>query len=109
MKVLLIILVIPVAIVVGLLSRSWRNRRSHELIHKWAAENGYQVVSSSRCGYSCGPFTWSRGRAQTVYAVTIRDKAGELRSAWIRCGSTWKGLRSDEVTVGWTGNYPGKF
>jgi hypothetical protein len=31
----------------------------------------------------------------------VRDKAGHVRSGWVRCGGWFAGLFSDKITVRW--------
>src|SRR5262249_36093276 len=48
-----------------------------------------------------GPFFWTSTKAQTVYYVFVEDSDGNKRSGWVRCGSCWFGLLSDNVEVRW--------
>ena len=36
-----------------------------------------------------------------VYYVKARDQQGNIRSGWVRCGSWWWGLWSDQTQVRW--------
>src|SRR5262249_35973173 len=47
-----------------------------------------------------GPFFWTSSKGQTVYRVTVEVK-GAVRTGWVRCGSWWLGLRSEQVEVRW--------
>lgn len=95
---ILIGLLVVGAIVMSLL---WHTGRSQTLISRWAAEQGFEVLA---CQYRLmfrGPFSWSTSKGQTVYRVTVRDRAGRLRYGWVRCGSWLLGLLSDRVEVRW--------
>lgn len=97
--IILCVLAIPVAFVLGLRNEAWKEQRSQELIRNWAETNGYLILESRRCKFFCGPFFWSRGRAQTVYRVTFQDESDWSHKVWIRCGTAFGGLRSDEIAV----------
>jgi len=86
-------------LVVG--SLVWTFHRSGSLIDAWAASEGYDLVRREYCALWRGPFFWTTSRNQTVYRVTVRLRGGSLRSGWVRCGSWWGGLLSDQVEVRW--------
>ena len=48
-----------------------------------------------------GPFSWTTSRSQTVYRVFIEDRFGRIRSGWVRCGSWFFGLSSEQIEVRW--------
>ena len=92
-----------VALIVGVLViLSWRQRsaRSQALIHRWAEGNCYALLSSEARPFGQGPFFPVTNR-QTVYYVTVQDRHGATRRGWVRCGSWWSGLFSDQVDVIW--------
>jgi hypothetical protein len=79
----------------------WNFSRSQALLQKWAQENGYQILRSEYRVFRRGPFFWTSSKGQTVYYVETRDRLGVPRSGWVRCGSWWWGLWSDETEVRW--------
>jgi hypothetical protein len=84
-----------------LLSLWWHFGRSSSLLHQWAAKNKYRIIRQEyRCFFK-GPFFWTSTKAQTVYYVVVEDSVGARRSGWVRCGSWWFGLLSDNVEVRW--------
>jgi hypothetical protein len=86
------------AIISGLL---WQFGRSGSLLTKWAAENGYRIIRQEFRFFRKGPFFWTSTRGQAVYYVVIEDSAGNKRKGWVRCGSWWFGLLSNNVEVRW--------
>jgi hypothetical protein len=79
----------------------WYYRRGKALLQRWAEENDLQIVTAEYRWLRLGPFFWTTSRGQTVYYVTVMDTAGRTRRGYIRCGSFWWGLFSDEVAVRW--------
>ena len=79
----------------------WTFVRSASLINMWAASEDLEVLARKYCWFWTGPFFLNCSRNQTVYRVTVRSRDGSVQSAWIRCGSWWGGLMSDEVDVRW--------
>jgi hypothetical protein len=72
------------------------SRRSSLVLEKWVSENGYQLLSAQLRLFRKGPYWWS-SRSQSVYRVEILDAEGNMRSGWVRCGSWWMGVFSDQV------------
>ncbi len=79
----------------------WSFSRSRSLLKQWADENDYEILDSEYRIFRKGPFFWTSSRGQTVYYVKTRDKQGNMRSGWVRCGSWWWGLLADETEVRW--------
>ena len=79
----------------------WHFSRSASLLEQWAGKNGYRIVSSEYCYLRKGPFFWTSSRGQTVYYVTLEDVQGNQQHGWVRCGSWFFGLLSDNVEVRW--------
>ncbi|MBN1937176.1 MAG: hypothetical protein JW934_21130 [Anaerolineae bacterium] len=71
-------------------------KRSDALLHKWATDNGYQIVRAEFTLFRRGPFFWS-SRYQAVYRVVVRDPAGQVRFGWVRCGGWLGGVFEDKV------------
>jgi len=75
--------------------------RSQQLLQKWAAENGYQVLQAQlRPFFSKGPFFWS-SKSQVVYRIVVQDEQGYERSGWLQLGSYLIGVLSDRANVRW--------
>ena len=83
------------------LCMSWHYSRSSAILEKWAAENGFEILERSYRHFFRGPFFLRTTKHQTVYRVTVRDKAGNVGTGWVACGSWWWGLWSDEAKVRW--------
>jgi|SRR5947207_14862587 len=83
----------------------WCLSRGRFLLKQWAHENGYQVLRSQVRLLDAGPFRWSSSKRQFSYFVQVRDRAGSERSGWVRCGSFWRGLKSDKTEVRWKDTY----
>src|SRR3954469_4555687 len=96
-----LILLIPVFVGLLILSFAWQFGRSQSLLDTWAAENGYHIIHKEYRNFFRGPFFWTTSKGQTVYYVTVQDKAGWTRSGWVRCGGWWLGLLTDHVEVRW--------
>jgi hypothetical protein len=72
------------------------------IVEKWAAEQGNEVLAVES-PFATGAFSfWTTSRGQVVYFVTIRDRLGNERKAWVRCGShTGTVLFSNRIEVRW--------
>ena len=78
--------------------------RAKSVLHTWAAENGFQIVSfDKRYMINTGLFKWwTNSRSQIVFFVRVRDKAGHERTGWVRCGTYFGGvLFSNQAEVKW--------
>ena len=99
---LLPVLGVMFVVVMVLVSFAWQVGRSQTLLGRWAAQNHVAILSSERRWLRTGPFFFRHGESQTIYHVTVRDTAGRVRHAYVRCGGWFLGLFSDAVTVKWT-------
>ena len=82
----------------------WFDRRSKVILKKWADENGFDIVEKKqRYMFFAGPFKfWTTSRNQIIYWFRVRDRAGQERSGWARCGSFWGGVFfSDKIEIRW--------
>ena len=84
-------------VVMGLV---WHSLRSRTLLERWAARNGYRIIDASYRNFFRGPFFWTTSKGQTVYRVTV-EVPGGVRTGWVRCGSWWFGLLSDDAEARW--------
>jgi hypothetical protein len=92
---------IVIVVAVGIAAFMWHLSRSRSLLEKWAAENGYKILHTEYRNLFRGPFFWTSSKGQTVYYVKIRDREGNVRTGWVRCGGWWLGLLSDKTEVRW--------
>jgi hypothetical protein len=87
--------------VLVILALVWHFGRSSSLLHQWAAQNGYRIISQEYRNFFKGPFFWTSTKGQTVYYVVVEDAGGNKRRGWVRCGGWLLGLLSDSVAVRW--------
>ena len=80
----------------------WKFSHERSLVEQWAKKNEYSIVNREKRSVVTGPFMWSSSRNQTIYYVTIADKTGLQRNAWVRCGGYYLGPLSDQIDVRWT-------
>jgi hypothetical protein len=80
-----------------------RNDRSKAILRKWADANGFEILQKKVRWFYFGPFEWlTTGRSQIIYSFTARDRQGDQRSGWARCGSYWGGIFfSDKIEIRW--------
>jgi hypothetical protein len=75
--------------------------RANSILRNWALENGFEVLRFERCFFT-GGFGWfTTSRNQIVYSILVRDRSNEERSGWLRCGSYFGVLFSNEAEVKW--------
>jgi hypothetical protein len=98
--IIMVLLFVIIMIILGW-AVAWSFMRPRSLIERWAAHNGYWLVRSEYRAFRKGPFTWDSSRAQTVHYVEVLDEAGNRRTGWVRCGSSFLGLLSDQLDVRW--------
>ena len=79
----------------------WHYGRSAAILQKWADDDGYQIVEKELRHFFKGPFFFTASKNQTVYRVTVIDKAGQERSGWVKCGGWWFGMWTDQAKVRW--------
>jgi hypothetical protein len=93
------LLLILVCLVAGYAVWEWSKTQSSAMLHTWADENGFTIVSQKFCHFWRGPFFFTTSKGQVVYRITLRDKAGSEWTGWARCGGWFWGLMSNQVTV----------
>ena len=79
----------------------WQISHSRDRLDAWAAENGFELLSRERRLMFRGSFTWTSGKGQEVFYVTLRDAAGRTRAAYVRVGGWLLGQLSDTIDVRW--------
>ena len=87
--------------ILGGVSFWWHTKRSLDLLHLWIRENNLTLVKSERRMMDRGPFTGRTGKGQEIFYVTVKAETDQERNAYVRCGSFWFGLLSDNVDVEW--------
>jgi hypothetical protein len=88
-------------VVVAAGSIAWHFGRSRSLLRGWAERNGFRLLHFEYRHLFRGPFFWTTSKGQTVYRVTVEDRAGHVRHGWVRCGGWWFGLMTDHVEARW--------
>jgi hypothetical protein len=78
---------------------TWCFLHSRSLLHHWASTNELHILNSGLT--SSGPLSWTSSRSQIIYYVKVRDKEGQERRGWVRCGSFWMGVFSSKTEVRW--------
>ncbi|MFS8908241.1 hypothetical protein, partial [Synechococcus sp. OH2] len=73
--------VVAVALFLGIFV--WEQRRSQELLQRWAAKHGYSILSQEARYWRLGPFSGSTSKYQRVFYVRIRNPGGQERSGWV--------------------------
>ena len=94
-------IVLAIVILVLVIYFAWYFPRSRSVLEHWAKQNGFEIIHSEFRWLFRGPFSFLSNRGQTVYRVRVRDHHGLERSGWVRCGSIWIGLFSDQAIVTW--------
>ena len=75
------------------------SRKAKWLLRGWAATNGFKILQSEQCS---GPYPWWLSNNRPVFRVRVRDRNGEERCGWARCGSFLGGvLFGNRVEVRW--------
>jgi hypothetical protein len=92
---------ILLVLILMILGFGWHFARAAAILQQWADENGYEILERSYCHFFRGPFFFRTTKDQVVYRVTVRDKAGNVGTGWVACGSWWLGLWSNQAKVSW--------
>jgi len=95
--------IIPVLLVLVICGGAFyfQYSRSRSLLEGWAAQNGYEILQREFRYLRRGPFFWTSSKGQTVYYVSVRDREGQVRFGFVRCGGWWLGLWSAKTEVRW--------
>lgn len=98
--ILLYVVMVGVCVAVILIHRS-TIRSANKILRQWAERNQFELLHAERC-FFCGGFNpLTTSKTQTVYDITIRDRKGQERSGWVRCGSYWSGVWEEKSEVKW--------
>jgi hypothetical protein len=79
----------------------WAVHRSREILDRWAAEHGFELLEVERRHLFRGPFFWRTGKGHQVFRVSVADERGIVRHGYVRVGGWWGGLFSDQAVVAW--------
>jgi len=100
----LAVILLP-AVILGLLSAPrwlFLKLRCKGAFHQWREKNGFEILSQETLRYSRGPFLWGPKEDFSVARIEARDRDGQIRKGFIRCGDHAKGmLGQHEVGVCW--------
>ena len=94
-------ILIVLGVVFGILYYLFGFLIAKRTLTRWADENGYEILDCRPCFFWWGPFFWISSKHQKVFRVGLRDRAGRVRRAWVRCGSFWWGTWKDTADVKW--------
>ena len=75
--------------------------RAQQMLDDWLRENEFQLLQKSTPWIKDNPFFLSSNRSQKVFKVVVRDKTGQTRQGWLRCGHALMGVAVDQVEVKW--------
>jgi hypothetical protein len=88
-------------VIVAIASWTWTINRSRSMLDQWAADNGLSILQAEMRFLRTSPYLFRHAKGQTVHYVTVRDVAGHVRHAYVRCGGWFAGLLSNAVNVDW--------
>lgn len=69
----------------------WAGRR----LKRWAGQNGYEIIHSEARSFFKGPFFGRTPEGHDVLKLTVRDREGRTREAFVAIGG------SDSLDVRW--------
>jgi len=87
----LLVIVVPIALV-------WENRRSAQIVRRWAEQNGFTINESEFRALKRGPFWLTTWNYQAVRRLAITGQNGQQKTGWVRCNAYWP---TDKVEVRW--------
>ena len=81
----------------------WAGRiRRREALFRWASNHGFKILEFRQPALSeLSPFRFTASKAQQIFQIKVQGTDGNERSGWIRLGSVWRGLASDNAEVRW--------
>ena len=75
--------------------------RADDRLERWAQDHRLRFISKEAHWRARGSFSWTTGKFQPAYRITVEDAEGRLRSGWARPGGGPLRLWSDQVDVRW--------
>ncbi len=75
--------------------------RASQMLAKWLSDNDFQLLQKSTPWMKDNPFFMGSNRSQKVFKVTVRDKTGQVRVGWVRCGHALAGVAVNQIEVKW--------
>jgi hypothetical protein len=75
--------------------------KAQSIIHKWAYENGYSLLSARYLFLFRGPYSFISSWFNMVYHICVIDKNGTQKEGFIRLGNWFIGLFSGKIKVTW--------
>jgi hypothetical protein len=79
----------------------WQNSRAEAMLDEWCRHTGFDLLERRYCWIPSGPFALAPLHGQWVFRVTLRTRAGRVRSGLVCCGSMLLGVLAEEVDVRW--------
>jgi hypothetical protein len=74
--------------------------RAERMLRSWADCNDLEIVEKKERTDAARDLSgFCGGLGRPVYLVTVRDKTGAIRRAWVACGSLFWGVMSLSPTV----------
>lgn len=80
---------------------NWISRQSQVVIEGWAEGQNFTLLAKEMRLLRHGPFLFRTGKNQRVYYLTLLDKTGLQRSAYLRVGDFFGRMRPDTIKVIW--------
>ena len=80
---------------------NWISKQAHAAIEGWALEQNFTLLDKEMRLLRHGPFFFRTGKNQRVYYLTMLDKAGLQRHAFVRIGDFWGRMRPETIKVVW--------
>ena len=75
--------------------------RATQMLEQWLRDNDFQLLQKSAPWIKDNPFFLSSNRSQKVFKIVVRDKTGQIRQGWLRCGHALAGVAVSQVEVKW--------
>ena len=75
--------------------------RATQMLEDWLRDNDFQLLQKSAPWIKDNPFFLGSNRSQKVFKITIRDKTGQIRQGWLRCGHALAGVAITQTEVKW--------
>lgn len=75
--------------------------RAQQMLDNWLRDNEFQLLQKSAPWIKDNPFFMGSNRSQKVFKIVVRDKTGQVRQGWLRCGHALAGVAVSQVEVKW--------